>query len=329
MNLQKLLFDEIRSRISNPALWSKEISELLNLGRDAIYRRERGEVLLTINETETLCRHYGISLDSHLLSDRSQVVFKHTSLNQEDSYNYTLYIAQMLLHLQRMEACERKEIIFCADDIPIFHFMDFPELTYFKLYTWNQAVLNLGIRYEDFVYELRKQHLEPVFHNLSESYRKIPSREIWTVGTIGPILELLEYYHAIGSFGNPQSIKLLVEQLRCLTGNLKEWTKTQEKRLGVAFDLYLSPVNLGLSQMLCQFDDQHSVSVKLYTINSIATLDRRYVQETMDWIKGVLNKSSCLSKLSEKERIHFFNHMEDRIECLADRLNPLPGKLKA
>ncbi len=329
MDLQKLLFKEIRSRISNPSHWSKEISDLLHLGRDAIYRRERCEVQLTIHETETLCRHYGISLDSHLLSDRTQVVFKHTSLNQEDCYNYTQYISQLLLHLQRMQACERKEIIFCADDIPIFHFMDFAELTYFKLYTWNQAVLNLGISYEDFVYALRKQHLEPVFHKLYESYRKIPSREIWTLGTIGPILELLEYYQAIGSFANPQSLRLLLEQLRCLTGNLKEWTKTQEKRPGVAFDLYLSPVNLGLSQMLCQFDDQQSVSVKLYTINSIATLDRRYVQETKDWIKGVLNKSSCLSKLSEKERIQFFNHMEDRIACLAERLDLQQDKLKA
>src|SRR5690606_25358581 len=188
-------------------------SELLNLGRDAIYSRERGEVQLTINETETLCRHYGISLDRYLLSDRYHVAFKHTSLNQKDSYNYTQYISQLLFHLERIEACERKEIIFCADDIPIFHFMDFAELTYFKLYTWNQAVLNLGVSYEDFVYELRKLHLEPMFHNLYKSYSKIPSREIWTVGTIGPILELLEYHHAIGSFVNPQSIKLLFEQL--------------------------------------------------------------------------------------------------------------------
>lgn len=317
MDLQKLLFEEIRSRISNPNIWSKEISELLHLGRDAIYRRERGEVQLTVSEMETLCRYYGISLDRYLLSDRHHVVFKHTSLNQEDSYNYTQYIAQLLIHLQSMEVCERKEIIFCADDIPIFHFMQFAELTYFKLYTWNQAVLNLGICYEDFVYELKKQQLEPVFRNLHDTYRKIPSREIWTRGTIEPILELLEYYQAIGSFRSQQSIKLLVEQLRSLIANLKEWTKRQEKNLGVAFDLYLSPVNLGLSQMLCQFDEQQSVSVKLYTINSIATLDHRYVRETMDWIRGVLNKSSCLSKLSEKERIHFFNHMEDRMMKLA------------
>lgn len=316
MDLQKLLFEEIRSRISNPSLWSKEISELLSLGRDAIYRRERGEVQLTINEIEMLCRHYGISLDSHLLGDHTQVIFKHTSLNQEDSYNYTQYICQLLLHMERMEACEQKEIIFCADDIPIFHFMDFPELTYFKLYTWNQAVLNLGVSYEDFVYELRKQHLETVFRKLHFTYCKIPSREIWTRGSIRAILELLEYYHAIGSFHNEQSIELLFEQLKLLLVKLKKWTSTLEKDEDVSFDLYLSPVNLGLSQMLCQFDDQQSVSVKLYTINSIATNDIRYVEETTAWIRGVLNKSSCLSRLSEKERINFFNYMQNQVEQL-------------
>lgn len=321
MDIQKLLFEEIRSRISNPAAWSKEISELLHLGRDAVYRRERGDVQLTVAELETLCRHYGISLDRYLLSDRQNVVFKHTSLNHQDSYNYTQYIGQLLLQLQHMVSCEQKEIIFCADDIPIFHFMEFADLTYFKLYSWNQAVLNLGISYEDFVYELKKQHLEPIFQKLHETYCRIPSREIWSKGTIGPILELLEYHYDIGSFRNQDSIGLLLEQLGHLKSNLKGWTKGQEKHEGVHFDLYLSPVDLGLSQMLCQFDGQQSVTVKLYTINSIATLDMRYVTETIDWIRGVLNKSSCLSKLSEKERIHFFNHLDGCIDGLGGRLN--------
>src|SRR5690606_35473665 len=107
MDIQKLLFEEIRSRISNPAAWSKEISELLHLGRDAVYRRERGDVQLTASELGKLCRQYGISLDSYLLSDRHNVVFTHTSRNHPDSYNYSQHIHQLLLQLQHMASCEQ------------------------------------------------------------------------------------------------------------------------------------------------------------------------------------------------------------------------------
>ena len=321
MELQKLIFDEIRARIPIESTWSRELAKTLHLGRDAIYRRERGEVQLTLKEVELLCKKFGISLDKYLLADQYAVVFKHTSLNRDDLYNYKQYLDQLLKHLHMIHSCQRKEIIFCADDIPIFHFMDFPELTYFKLYTWNQAVLNLGTPFEAFVYELKKQNLEPTFKKLHEIYQAIPSREIWTKSTISPFLELLAYYQSINSFQSEQSIITLNRQLKQLVENLKAWTMGQEKQSGVGFDLYVSPVNLGLSQMVCQFDEKQSVSVKLYTINSIATMDKNYVEETIDWIRGILNKSSCLSRLSEKERIFFFKDMEQSVAGIAEKIS--------
>ena len=320
MNLQKLIFQEIRNRIPSDTAWSLQVADLLHVGRDAVYRRERGEVQMTVDELEILCRKFSISLDRFVLTQQHAVVFKHTSLNQENLINYTHYIGQLLQHLQMISSCHQKEIIFCADDIPIFHFMAFSELTYFKLYTWNQAVLNLGISYEEFVYELKKQNLEPVFRKLHQAYCAIPSREIWTRVTIQPFLGLLEYFQAIGSFSSERTSKTLIAQLKQLTANLKSWTKAQGKNGEVPFDLYLSPVNLGISQMLCCFDEQQSVSVKLYTINSIATVDHNYVRETVDWIRGILNKSSCLSRLSEKERIYFFNDLDAQVDTLEKKL---------
>jgi len=320
MNLQKFIFQKVRNLFADHSDWSKKIAETLKISRESVYRREREEVPLMSKEIELLCREFNINLDEFLLSGPQTIMFRYTSLNMTKMDNYVHYIHSLLAHLENVSKSEEKEIVFCADDIPIFHFMAFPELTYFKLYIWSQSVVDLGIPYEDFVYEIKKLHIGDLFSKLHSRYLEIPSREIWSELTLMRFLGLLEYYESIDSFREKTSVRTLIFQLRALLDNLKNWTQSQEKNLGVGFELYISPLDLGLSQMLCRQEGQSSVLIKLYTINSIATYDRRYVEETSDWIKALLKKSICLSLSAEKERVRFFREMERNIEQLCQRI---------
>jgi len=320
MNLQKFIFQKVRDLFPDNSEWSQKIADTLKISRVSVYRREREEVPLIAREIELLCREFSISLDEFLLSGPQTIMFRYTSLNMEKMDNYVHYIHSLLAHLEQVVKSDDKEILFCADDIPIFHFMAFPELTYFKLYTWNQSVMDLGIPFEEFVYEIKKLHVDDLFNKLHALYLKIPSREIWSGLTMMRFLELLEYYESIGSFQSKGSVETLMLQVQGLLDNLKSWTLSQEKDLGVSFELYNSPLDLGLSQMLCRQQGQNSVLIKLYTINSIATYDERYVSETSDWIKALLKKSICLSLSAEKERIKFFRKMENDIQSLSGQM---------
>lgn len=320
MNLQKFIFEKVRGLFPDNSEWSQKIADTLKISRVSVYRREREEVPLIAEEIELLCREYSINLDEFLLSGPQTIMFRYTSLNMTKMDNYVHYIHSLLAHLEQIVKSEDKEILFCADDIPIFHFMAFPELTYFKLYTWNQSVMDLGIPFEEFVYEIKKLRIDDLFNRLHSLYVKIPSREIWSGLTLMRFLELLEYYESIGSFQAKSSVDTLMIQLRALLDNLKNWTLSQEKHLGISFELYSSPLDLGLSQMLCRQEGQNSVLIKLYTINSIATYDERYVRETSDWIKALLKKSICLSLSAEKERVNFFRKMESDIQSLSQQI---------
>ena len=316
MNLQKFIFKKVRDLFPDNSEWSQKVADTLKISRVSVYRREREEVPLIAPEIELLCREFNISLDELLLSGPQTIMFRYTSLNMTKMDNYVHYIHSLLAHLEQVVKSEDKEILFCADDIPIFHFMAFPELTYFKLYTWNQSVMDLGIPFEEFVYEMKKLRVDDLFKRLHGLYLKIPSREIWSGLTIMRFLELLEYYESIGSFQQKSSANTLMVQLGALLDNLKNWTLRQEKDPGIGFELYSSPLDFGLSQMLCRHEGQNSALIKLYTINSIATYDVRYVRETSDWIKAVLKKSICLSLSAEKERVRFFRKMEGDIQAL-------------
>jgi len=322
METQKLLFSKIKKRIASKGEWAREIADLLYVSREAVYRRERGEVMLDLHELEKLCKHYKISLDSLIESQNERISFTYNNLVVNQSTTYKSYIQGLRDLLKQVEEAKDKEILFCADDIPLFHFMAYPELTYFKLYTWSQSLRNIepDMLYEDFEQELKGLELQKLFSDISKSYRMIPSREIWTKETILPIITLIEYFNTIGCFGNPESKYRLCKQLLDLVSRLERWTMLEEKRKGVDFGFYLSPIGTGISHMLCMFDSKKIASIKLYTINSISTDDKQYIADHLDWIKAIMSKSSCLSNSSENLRIQFFGNLRKQVQDLKKRL---------
>lgn len=322
METQKLLFSKIKIRIASKAEWAREIADLLYISREAVYRRERGEVILDLYELEKLCKHYKISLDSLIETHNERISFVYNSIVVHQGSTYKTYIQGFRDLLKEVEEAKEKEILFCADDVPLFHFMSFPELTYFKLYAWSQSLKNIepDMSYEEFEQELKNLELQKLFTDIAKSYRMIPSREIWTQETIQPIITLIEYFNTIGSFKNPDSKLKLCKQLLELIARLERWTMLEEKRKGVDFGFYLSPIGTGISHMLCMFDSKKIASIKLYTINSISTDDKQYIADHLDWIKAIMSKSSCLSNSSENLRIQFFVNLRKQVQDLKKRL---------
>ena len=323
MEIQNILFSQIKKRVISQTDWAREIGDLLQVSREAVYRRERGEVTLDLQEIEKLCQHYRISIDSLIEGRKERISFTYNSLVVHKGSSYKTYLQGLRDLLKQIEEASEKEILFCADDIPLFHFMSFPELTFFKLYAWSQSLKNIepDMLYEDFEQELQNLDFQKLFSDISKSYRMIPSREIWTEQTIQPILTLIEYFNDIGCFANSDSKFKLCKQLLELISRLERWTMLEEKRKGVDFGFYLSPIDTGISHMLCMFDSKKVASIKLYTINSISTDNRQYIADHLDWIKAVMSKSSCLSNSSENLRVQFFGDLRKKVHALKKRLS--------
>src|ERR1700730_14003481 len=61
--IQKQLFQQIKTRTGDQAILLKEIAGLLEISEDSVYRRMRGEKQITLDELHKLCNHYRVSLD--------------------------------------------------------------------------------------------------------------------------------------------------------------------------------------------------------------------------------------------------------------------------
>ncbi|WDF67044.1 helix-turn-helix transcriptional regulator [Sphingobacterium oryzagri] len=322
METQKHLFQEIKKRARSPKLWIGELADVLSISRHAVYRRESGDVLLTIQELQKISGYYGILMDTIFRGNDSLVSFRYYNLNIADIDGYIKHLLEIKKHLTTMSFAAKKEIFFRAEDIPMFHLFKYPELTYFKLYVWSQSLKNFDrpLQYEEFLYELKRFGLESLFYDIYKLYTEIPSREIWTNHTTNAMLGLLDYYDQIGSFAEGSSKQKLWSQLNELILALHRWTTSEVKDDKSRFDLYLAPVDMGISQMLSFYDGQSVATVKLHTTNCITTSDSQYIADNLKWVKAIMKKSSCLSRTSEKKRVNFFKDMHRELDDLKVKL---------
>src|SRR5690606_19106597 len=151
--------------------------------------------------------------------------------------------------------------------------------------------------YEQFMRSADRPELREVFRGITAAYNRVPTDEIWTEETIHPILNLLAHYRDFDKFDHPDTLAKLCGQLLEILECVEKWAtdscKNQEDE--TAYSLYLCPVQPGASIMLTRRDGEPLVRIKLYTINSVATDNRKLCDETKRWMDQTISKSTNLT----------------------------------
>ena len=73
--LQQKLFTLLKSKMAEDSTAAEEIAGLLNISTDSACRRIRGEKTLSIDELQTLCVHYKVSLDQLMEIQSGAIIF--------------------------------------------------------------------------------------------------------------------------------------------------------------------------------------------------------------------------------------------------------------
>ena len=265
MEEQIRLFEIIKAAIPNNLRLADVVEEVLGVSTDAAYRRIRGEKLLTFAELVKMCRHFNVSVDKVIHQKTEQgALFGYTTIDITDQAGYRQYVKGILNLMTRMQASPEKELLFTALDIPFYHLLKFPELTFFKLYCWDDTVNRTRITYEDFREKLDREPLVKLYEQITNVYSVIPAKEIWTHQTIDTIIRLLEYHFETGGFSGKNTALLLLQQLSQLMDNVQQNTETGFKgEKHTPFALYLSPVDLENNFILMRMGGRMSCIIKL------------------------------------------------------------------
>ena len=242
--LQTRLIEQLKQNVPANVSLADELATLLNVSVDSAYRRLRGDTALSIDEAAILCKQFNISIDSLLNTSQDLVTFNYKAFAKTES-DLSVYINNILADLRKIQSLKNKEISFAAEDIPIFHHFEFKELTAFKFYYWQKAILlSKELQHNKFSVDLINPELIKNSREVYTLYRDIPSREIWTTETIYSSLKQIEFFYEAGHFNKKEDALLICVQVRKLIEGLQQKAESESKNEGFDknFSLYCSDV---------------------------------------------------------------------------------------
>lgn len=325
---QTLFFERIKDMIPASTSMVHELSDLLKISTDSMYRRLRGETSLAFDEVIILCNHFKISFDSFINLESGNVTFNYTLMGDGEN-SFKEYLTSTRNDLRIIKAAKKHLITYACEDIPIFHNLNNIDIASFKMMYWMKAILNTPeLENVTFSSNAVSQELKDLGQEIYELYCAIPSVEIWTETTLISTLKQIEFFWEAGMFSsNDDTINVILslrKTIEKIEKQAKEGTKVIDRNKNTGeennYQLYFSEIEVTNNCVLVNMGDVQAIYLGHLTFNTMNTSNPTYCQQTNVWMDNLLSKATLISKVAEKTRYKFFQGMYSSIDSFIERI---------
>jgi len=319
--IQSDFLDRVKKSLPPHVAFVDDLAEILSISRDSAYRRIRGETVLSLDEVSAICRHFKLSVDEVISSSTDMVSF-HNRFVEEDGFTFEEWLQSIESNLDMLSKEPVREMIVSAKDVPIFYYFGTPELSAFKMFFWMKSILRYSnYTGENFRPELVPKELLGLGQRIQEKFTSIERTELWSEDTIHASLRQIEFYHECGFFSDPFQGQHLCDELLNLLAEIRECaaagTFSERKE---HFHLFKNEILIADNTFLFKMQDKYAVFINHNTLNVLSTTHEPFCRQTETYLRNLLNKATKISVTGEKERLKFFNRIEEKINDLKKRI---------
>jgi hypothetical protein len=320
-DLQQRLLEGIKQKLPKGEKLAQVMMDTLHLSQDAVYRRIRGEVPLTIFETKTLCETFNISFDDYGTFRKGQVTFSYNSLTAIE-LNFENYLTGLRDGMRQIKNAENPELYMSINDTPIFQLFNLPHLTRFKFFFWAKTYLKIPAYVnEKFKREKIDKKVLQIGIEAHNLYNSIPTHEVYSNETLRGTLRQIQYYFDADLFEEPAYALELVDNLQQLVDHMKLQAEIGRKYArgnepvssGNEFHMYFNETFISDNTYLIKWKDGKAVYFSHNIMNYLLTFDPVYVGEAEFMLDNLFANSSPISVVNVKERSRFFAGLERTI----------------
>jgi transcriptional regulator with XRE-family HTH domain len=321
-DIQQLFFQKIKENMPAHLSFVDEIAELLNISNDSVYRRIRAEKPISFEEIQKLCSHYKVSLDQFLHLQSEDIIFTGRVNNQSASL-FEDYLKSILQQFQVINSFEKKHFYVLMKDIPPFVHFQIPELAKFKFYFWMKSIMQ-DERLKKVLFYLddpRYDEYLPLSYKVIQSYNTIPVTEIWNIESINSTLRQIDFYRQSGMYQNKNDIKILYQKVEELVNHIERQAELGVKFLigtepginAAPYDMFVNELILGDNTFLAEIGNMKLTYLNHSILYFVGTRDEQFNEDMLNSLTNLMQKSTQLSKIGEKERVRFFNRLREKI----------------
>jgi hypothetical protein len=293
----------------------------LDLARESVYRRKRGELSFTFSEIVKLSKALNFSIDEMIGKESNdQVVFdirNNALYNPEETF---MAMLREYLNLVRKNFEARHvDIIITQNRVIPIYALKFKHLFKFFYYKWMHQgyQVPLNFYYADVVVPAEilvlKDRLISYINQLS-NYTFI----------IDPLTykntfdEILYYYQR--SLITKEELFILKDDLLHLLKHTESLVQRGVSDLGATYQFYLSSLNIESNTIYAKYDDMVESFLWLYYVNPINTNDKYMCATHKRWLDSMRRCSSLITHSNEILQARFYSEQYKYLENSSKRI---------
>ncbi|MEM1322093.1 MAG: hypothetical protein AAGG75_17665 [Bacteroidota bacterium] len=325
--IQHTFLESILQKFQKKSEAVDALSGLLNIGKDGVYRRLRGDTYLTPEEIALLAKTYKVSFDALVFQQSDLLLFTYNMMSKKIN-NYFDYASQLNHSIDQVLNMVDTRLSYATHEIPLFQYFLFPELTAFKLYVYGITSWNFDfLKDRSFSFDLIPQPTLDLTAEIGRKYNLLSSRELWTVSVVDNTLNQLKYLLDIDKFANRGDAQLICDRLLDLINHTKKMASKGKKfgpgleptEKNADYELFYNEFASTNNTILVHTRAGKLLFTTFGNPNYLNTTDQALCEEYESWYNALINNSTSLS--TGRSREAYFNTLEKKTNEVRSRIN--------
>lgn len=284
------------------------LSDILCLGREAIYRRLRGEVKFSLEEVSLIALKLDISIDSLLgVRSKEKSVIELNFLETDNNF-VKKYHDKIKEYIHLFNTMNDKygdiSILSAYDKLPYTLYLHHKNLAKFRLYKWAYQMNAIkGIHFKDFILpkEIEQSQVEFI-----SCLRKVQEYSIILSPNIfASFAKDIRYFKTLNLIDD-KDLSTLKEELNAILDEGEAFSITGKFGSTSSMKLYISDLDFSYSNMLFKFGRSHFTYINVFDLGGIESQNETLCKYQANWINSLKRYSKLISGSNEIERHKFF-----------------------
>lgn len=324
-NLRILIATKILSNIPPRVKPIDFLMDTLNISRESVYRRIRGDISFTVEEIAKLSVELGFSIDELVIKDMHSRVFfdLHINSKQDPSDVFITIFNQYFQSTFGSSPDKETESIMVTNCVPLEFIIFFDQLFKFNYYQWMHQNQESSLKYS-FSEVVLPNELISIQHNAIESSKKIRnSTYIFDSNVFLNLIQKIQYYYKRRLI-NEDDFLLLKDELFKLVDMIENIAQTGFCNSDVKCNFYLSSLSVESSSRYIKYENHITSQFLVNSIEPVIVTNPNLCEIHKKRLDSLRKYATLITQSNEILQVRYFNKQRAYIEDIIDNPTMIP-----
>lgn len=314
-SLSHQFVESIKINLPDDQTIASYLMKTLTVGKEAVYRRIRGEIPFNFPEIVTIANDLDISIDNIInIRNPNKMFFEVNVLDKKSPLqNYMILLERQIRMLEKIKSLEQVSLTAAFNSIPYSFFLEYDLISSFQLYKYIFHIHNLAEvkSFSDFKLPKEIKELQVRCCNLSkqlDACRYIIDKRLFTY-----LSEDITLFYQMKLITKEEK-EALKDEIINLLKSIETLAVTGKNAVsGKPVEFYVSNVHFDTSYALYESNGYQMAHFRLFSINSIRSNNQFICKRQKDWLETLIQSSTQITSSNAIFRKKYFKSQHDMV----------------